>query len=371
VTGKGVASKGVASKGVTGSAKYLVIGSFEAYSGKSAITLGIANQFKQKGFDIAYGKPLGGGSSQAKSDGPDEDVSFIGQTLGLEGDRIQPTVLTLNSSTLERHLRTPDVTPYTSQLQAQKASQAGDLVLLEGAGTIDEGRLFQMSVPQIAEQVDGKILVVARYHSMLLLDHLLTAKQQMGDRFLGVVINDVPQAQFELVNGDLRQFLEDHEIPVFGVLPSSTLLHSVSVEELQKKLQAEVLCRADRLDLMVESLTIGAMNVNSALKYFRQRHNMAVVTGGDRTDLQLAALETSTQCLILTGHIPPTKAILARAEEMEIPILSVDLDTLTTVEIIDRAFGQVRLHEPIKVACIFELVAEHVDGDRLLAALGM
>jgi uncharacterized protein len=143
------------------------------------------------------------------------------------------------------------------------------------------------------------------------------------------------------------------------------------VAELQKKLDAEVLCRSDRLDLMVESLTIGAMNVNSALKYFRQRHNMAVVTGGDRTDLQLAALETSTQCLILTGHIPPTKTILTRAEEMEIPILSVDLDTLTTVEIIDQAFGQVRLHEPIKVDCVCQMTAEYIDCDRLLLALGL
>ena len=77
---------------------------------------------------------------------------------------------------------------------------------------------------------------------------------------------------------------------------------------------------------------------------------MAVVTGGDRTDLQLAALETSTHCLILTGHIPPQPLILSRAEDLEIPILTVNLDTLTTVEIVDRAFGHVRLQEPIKVS---------------------
>jgi len=52
--------------------------------------------------------------------------------------------------------------------------------------------------------------------------------------------------------------------------------------------------------------------------------------------------------LILTGQLPPTSFILTKAEELEIPILSVDLDTLTTVEIVDHS-GQVRLHEPIKV----------------------
>jgi len=138
-----------------------------------------------------------------------------------------------------------------------------------------------------------------------------------------------------------------------------------------RRLGAEVLCRPDRMELMVESLKIGAMNVNSALEYFRRAHNMAVVTGGDRTDIQVAALETSTQCLILTGHLPPTDTILSRAEDLEVPILSVDLDTLTTVEIIDKAFGQARLHEPIKVQEICQMMANHFDGDRLLAKLGL
>ena len=98
---------------------------------------------------------------------------------------------------------------------------------------------------------------------------------------------------------------------------------------------------------------------------------MAVVTGGDRTDIQLAALESSTQCLILTGHLPPSPLVIGRAEEMEIPVLSVDLDTLTTVEIIDSTFGNVRLHEPIKVECVTQLMAEHFDLKGIMASLGL
>jgi uncharacterized protein len=94
-------------------------------------------------------------------------------------------------------------------------------------------------------------------------------------------------------------------MPVLGVMPRSPLLRSVTVEELARRLQAQVLCCHDRLDLLVETLSIGAMNVNSAMEFFRRRRNMAVVTGADRTDIQLAALEASTQCLILTGAGDP------------------------------------------------------------------
>jgi hypothetical protein len=262
------------------------------------------------------------------------------------------------------------VPDYPQQLRQRAHAQQGDVVILEGPGTLSDGLMFNLSLAQMAETVDAVVLLVARFHSMLLLDGLLAAQQQLGDRLIGVVINDVPGNRLEHVDQQLRAFLEQQELAVFGVLPSSQILRSVSVAELAQQLRAEILCRGDRLDLMVESLTIGAMNVNSALRYFQQGHNMAVVTGGDRTDLQLAALETSTQCLILTGHIPPSNVILSRAEDLEIPILSVDLDTLTTVEIIDRAFGQVRLHEPVKVACVREMAATYLDCDRLLTLLG-
>jgi hypothetical protein len=140
---------------------------------------------------------------------------------------------------------------------------------------------------------------------------------------------------------------------------------------LAKRLNAKVLCREDRLDLLVQNLSIGAMNVNSALEYFRKGKNMAVITGGDRSDLQMAALETSTHCLILTGHVAPQDFIISRAEDLEVPILSVNLDTLTTVEIVDQAFGHVRLQEPIQVQCMQDLMENHFDIDRLMQQLGI
>jgi uncharacterized protein len=353
------------------SAKYLLIGSLEAYSGKSAAILGIAYHLKAKGLDLAYGKPLGGGWGQTQAADNDDDVQFVAQMLDLPPDRLQLPLFTLDTATVEKRLRLEDQIDYRQRLAEQSQHQAGDLVVLEGPGSLWEGKLFDLSLLEVAETVQASVLLVIRYHSILLLGSVLAAKEQLGDRLLGVVINDVPSDQEESIESLIRPTLEKHGIAVFGVLPSNTLLRSVTVGELVRRLDAEVLCRRDRMDLMVESLTIGAMNVNSALKYFRARHNMAVVTGGDRTDLQLAALETSTQCLVLTGHIPPTKEIISRAEDLEVPILSVDLDTLTTVEIIDRAFEEVRVHEPIKFQCVCQMFDAHFDSDRLLSSLGL
>ncbi|NJL22685.1 MAG: phosphotransacetylase family protein, partial [Leptolyngbyaceae cyanobacterium SM1_3_5] len=318
---------------------------------------------------IAYGKPLG--TFWSAIDNIDEDVRFLAETLKLPAQRLCPTLAALDADSIARRISGDDAIDYAARLRDSLQPPAGDLVLLEAAGTLEEGRLFDLSLLQMAAAIDAAVVLVARCPSLQVADSLLWAKQCLGDRLVGVLLNDIPADQQEKVANQLQPFLEQQGIPVLALLPRNHLLRSVSVGELVNQLQAEVLCRPDRLDLMVESLTIGAMNVNSALKYFRKAHNMAVVTGGDRADLQLAALETSTQCLILTGHIPPMATILARAEDLEIPILSVDLDTLTTVEIVDRAFGQVRLHEPIKVQCVYQMMEKYLDVDRLMQQLGL
>ncbi len=354
------------------SAKYVLIGSTETYSGKSATVLGLSHQLQQTGLDITYGKPLGTCLSTSGRTVVEEDVQFIAHSLNLPENRIAPTMLALDEVTVQKRLRGEDKTDYQQSLVQQYLQMSqGDLVLLEGPGDLEEGKLFELSLLQVANLLDAAVLLVARYKSLLSVEALLSAKQRLGDRLVGVVLNDIPAEQLEAVASLCRPYLENQGIPVLAMLPKSDLLRSVSVGELVKQLKADVLCRNDRLDLMVESLAIGAMNVNAAVKYFRKRRNMAVVTGGDRVEIQQAALETSTQCLILTGQLPPPPFILSRAEELEIPILSVDLDTLTTVEIVDRTFGQVRVHEPIKVQCIRQLMGEHFDLDRLLSKLGL
>ncbi|MEC4820006.1 MAG: phosphotransacetylase family protein [Scytonema sp. PMC 1069.18] len=354
------------------SAKYLLIGSTEAYCGKSATILGMSHILGQKGLNIAYGKPLGTCLGDSEGNMVEEDVQFIADSLNLPESRIAPIMLDLNEIAVHKRLRGEDKIDYQKSLAQQYSQiQGGDLVLLEGPGNLEEGSLFDLSLLQVAKVMNATVLLVARYKSLLSVEALLSAKQRIGDRLIGVVINDVPAEQLQVVNTTVRSFLEERGIPVLGMLPKSDLLRSVSVRELMCQLKAEVLCRSDRLDLMVENLAIGAMNVNAAVKYFGMRRNMAVVTGGDRVEIQQAALETSTQCLILTGQLPPPPFILHRAEELEVPILSVDLDTLTTVEIINRAFGNVRVHEPIKVECIRYLMAKHFDVDRLLSLLGL
>ena len=352
-------------------AKYLLVSSTEAHSGKSAIILGITHHLAKQGVKVAYSKPMGTCLKRNFGEVMEKEVNFLKNSLGLSTEQVQSPLLCLDQGTIGKRLQGNDDNDYSQALQEHINRLAGDVVLLEGADTLWEGSLFNLSTGDIADAVDASILLVSRYDSLLFAANLLTAKKILGDRLIGVVINDIPPQHLEEVASLIKPYLEGQNIPVWGMIPQDKLLNSVSVRELATRLDAEVLCRRDRLDLLVESLIIGAMNVNSALEFFRKRENMAVVTGGDRTELQMAALETSTHCLILTGHTPPKPFILSRAEDLEVPVLSVDFDTLTTVEIVDDSFGKVPIHEPIKVKRIQDLMAQYFDFERLTEYLSL
>ncbi len=357
----------------------LLIGSCEPFSGKSALALGIARQLIAANQSIRFGKPLATSVewdpevSSLPQPLIDDDVRFIGTTLGLSEDQLIPSLQVLAPATADQRLA-------SSQLDAGKGFEAlckqlqensACINLLEAAGSLHEGLLYGLSLGQLARGLDARVVLVHLWQDSCSVDALLAAREQLGDHLLGIVLNAVTPDEVEKLESTVVPALEALGLAVFGVMPRSPLLRSVTVGELVRRLGAQVICCSERVDLLVETLSIGAMNVNSAMEFFRRRRNMAVVTGADRTDIQLAALEASTQCLILTGAGQPLPQLINRAEELEVPLLKVEHDTLATVEVIEQAFGHVRLHEAIKATYAFRLVEEHCYLDRLFKALGL
>jgi len=346
-------------------AKYLVIGSLEPYSGKTGVILGIIHQLKSRNIDVSYIKPI----SSSFDEEEDVDTKLIEKILSLPQDRIVPPLIHMDWDKISQKIENQDTNNYLSNVISQIKSIQGDLVLIEGAGTLDEGALFGMSLSEMAEKIDCPVVLVVKTKGYPPVDSILKAKRELGNRLIGIVINGVLPEQVEMIQTQLKSYLISQGISILGILPQNSLLASISVREIAKQLRARILCRSDRLDLMVESLMIGAMNVNAALEYFRKYRNKAVVTGSDRTDLHFAALETSTSCLILTGTTPPDPILLSRAEDLEVPVLAVNLDTLTTIEIIENSFGKARIQEDIKINCIQELMAQYFDFAHLLERL--
>ena len=206
---------------------------------------------------------------------------------------------------------------------------------------------------------------------MHLVDDVLTARFRLGEQLMGILINQAPEEGRDFIDEYAGPFLEDKEIELLGVLPSVPKLSALSVGELIELLDAEVLTDSYNPDALAETLTVGAMTAEAALSRFRRYQNKAVITGGDRTDIQLAALETSTTLLILTGNLRPSPLIIQQAESLGVPILLVKENTMETVELVERAHGKTRLGQPDKLDIFLQLMEQHVDIKRIYAAIGL
>ena len=353
----------------------LLVGSCEPFSGKSALVMGLVQQLRDKGQSLRYGKPLATSIEQQTSGDTliDDDVRFVGDIFDLPPSALLPSLTSSTPEPTKKQLATGSlVAPEQALEQLRGVLGVGEgITLLEAAGSLNEGLLFGLSLPQLAHGLQAPVLLAHAWEDAGSVEPLLQAKALLGDQLLGVVLNNVEPDQITALRAELSPALQALGLPLYGLLPRSPLLRSVTVGELVQRLRAEMLCCRERKDLLVETLSIGAMNVNSAMEVFRQQRNMAVVTGADRTDIQLAALEASTQCLILTGAGDPLPQLVSRAQELDVPLLKVEHDTLATVAVIEKAFGHVRLHEAVKATYAARMVAEHCDFAALFSRLGL
>jgi BioD-like phosphotransacetylase family protein len=215
------------------------------------------------------------------------------------------------------------------------------------------------------------VLVVTRYDGILAADRALAAREALGDRLIGAIFTAVDEPEAGAAAEIVAPALERRGLPVLGLMPAERALLAISVGELVRGLSGRLIVGVEAGDNLIEHLVIGAMNAEAALTYFRQRANKAVVTGGDRTDLQLAALETPTTCLVLTGNLYPSPQVVERARAQRVPIVLVEQDTLGAVREIERLFTAARFRQPRKVERLMPLLEEQVDLPRLLTLAGL
>jgi BioD-like phosphotransacetylase family protein len=348
--------------------KSLYVTSVDQYSGKTALCLALGRIYQDKGLKVGYLKPFSLRPWRVGDKVADEDASFIIDSLGLNATpwELCPVVITperlreyLSSTRKPNYL--PEIKETVEFLQGRK-----DLILLEGGGSLREGYVVNLPTTEVAEALDSCVVVVVQFcEDACLLDDILAAKFRLKSALSGVVINRVPEKSKGFVNNLVVPYLENAGVPVLGVLPDSRELAALSVGEIIDVLEAEILTDYVDRNALVEALMVGAMTEDAALRRFRKQHNKAVITGGDRTDIQLAAMETSTTCLILTGNLHPSSLIIKQADAMQVPVLLVPGNTMETVETLDRIFGKTRLGQESKLDLFQKLVSQHVDLERL------
>jgi BioD-like phosphotransacetylase family protein len=353
--------------------KSIYITSIERYSGKTAACLALGRHFQSDGYKVGYLKPLSLQPWRIGRKIADEDATFVKQVLGLQAEPWELSPVVVTPEYLREYIEQGAKDTMELVKEAYEQARSGeDILLLEGGASLREGHAVGLPTPAVAHTFSSHVLVIVKFRSDIrVLDDALSAKARLGELLSGVIINRVPDESESFVKELAIPYLEERSVTVFGALPEAPALAALTVKEIIDVLGAHVLTENADLDAMVETLTVGAMTADAALHRFRKQMNKAVITGGDRTDIQLAALETSTTCLVLTGNLKPSPLIVKQAESMGVPVLLVPTNTMETIEKIEQVFGKSRLGQPAKLAQFEQLMADHVNIERIHQALGL
>lgn len=343
--------------------------SSDPYSGKTLTCLVLGARWQRAGLRVGYLKPLGLAPVKVGEEVTDEDVPFVAKQFDDEA-----ALSCLCPVMLGSHLCQADPEELRGRVKEAflVSSRGKDVMLIGGLGSVLScGSAFGLSAPSLAEMFNARVVLVTRADSFLAVDNVASAQEALGDRLVGLILNRVPASEQEMVEEKMIPCLQSRGVKVLGWLRDDPLLSSVSVRELARATGGELLCGEERADQLVESFVVGAMGMESALRYFRQTARKCVITGGDRVDIQLAALETPTRCLILTGNLRPSHRVIARASDRNVPVLLVRADTLTTVTVVEQLLGKQRIREQTKLDHALAQFEGRLSLTALDAALGL
>ena len=331
----------------------IYVTSLEGGSGKTTVCAGIGKYLKDDGKKVGFFKPVIAGSKPAGA--ADGDAVFIKQILTL-----RDSVKSINPSYSDDSKLTSDITE-----DFNKIARGKDVVIVE-----DLDEQSQVSYA-ILEALNARVIIVAGDSVELPGEKLLTACKYYKEHLLGVVLNKAPAGQIERVRSEATASFSQAGINILGVLPEDRTLLALSVGELAEYIRGEILNNNEKSAELVENVMLGALVVDPGPDYYGRKVNKAAVLRTERQDMQMAALETSTRALVLSGDAAPTPLIRNRAENKSVPIIQASDDVASIVANIEDALAKTRFNQENKLTKLVEIMKQHFNFEAMYKGSGL
>lgn len=350
----------------------IYVGSTSGFSGKNMLVMGLGLKLQKDGYKVGYMKPVGAVPKEIDGELWDEDAYFVQKLMGggHGPDVVTPVLVTQDFKVKAFSGKTGDLKSEIRQAY-EKISADCDVMVVGGSGSMYSGKYCGVDGLTLAGELDLKCVVIDRYQDELKYDFLMAVGEALDDRLVGVVLNDIPGGVMDEIETLLKPFMERIGIKVLGVIPKDPLMGAIKVTDLAERLGGKVISSHQKADKVVENFLIGTMQVENFMTHFRKNKNSAVIVGGDRSDVQLVALEGNCPCLVLTGNLYPNDIILTRSEVLEIPIVIVRDDTYTVAKKMETILSRHKLRDEIKIRQGAQLVSSSIDYEFIKKGMGL
>lgn len=243
---------------------------------------------------------------------------------------------------------------------SDKLLKDNTLLIVEGSSSISDE-----DSKQLANTLNAQILMIMAYKPGIGNSDLTRWQDTFGKRLHGCIVNKVTRHQSNAASKGLKQSLQSVGIPNFGMIPEDRRLQAITVGDLASHIGGEFITCSQVVQPLIENYMVGGLGLDSGQDYFKNKGNKAAIVRGDRPDIQMAALTTSTSCMVLTNGVPPIEYVRHESELEGIPIILVQSDTLTTMNLLNTVQNNSQFDHPEKLVRLADLINKHLDLEPL------
>ncbi len=232
------------------------------------------------------------------------------------------------------------------------ASSGKDSVIIEA--TADSQLSAELA--RLAASQSARIILVEAWNA----PHPESYKA-FAAQLLGVIVNKVPKHDLAKAKETEAARLGASGVSLLGVVPEDRSLLAPSVADIAAGIKASILNNPEKSGRLVENVMLGALSIDSGLPYYNRKAAKAAVLHIDRPDMQLAALETDTVCLVLGGSKKaPIHSVAFKAENKGVPILQSEKSVPDIVKDIETILDKSQFHHEEKLALLSDLFEKNI-----------
>lgn len=359
----------------------IFIAATQQNDGKTTTALGLFKALSTHYGRVGFIKPVGQRFVDVEGKRIDEDSVLIDQTFNIHCPLEAMSPIAVEPEFTRRYINNANHPQLVERIHRSfdRTAWEKDFVIIEGTGHAGVGSVFDLSNARVARLLQSQVLLVAkggigRPIDEVALNQALFDKE--GVEIVGVILNKILPEKFEYVVDFAKRGLERLGLNLVGAIPEESLLAHASLGQIARTIKGTFINAREKSRRRVKRVVIGAMNSEHVIEYFQQ--GTLVITPGDRADVILAALSTTSLSgrdgntlagMILSGDLLPEHNVRQLIEESDMPVIATSLDSYAVASAIHTMTVKTLPGDQEKIDRIQHLFERHVQLDHLIKKL--
>ncbi len=349
--------------------------------GKTTACLGLFAALQHLYPRVGFIKPVGQRYVEVEGLKVDEDSYLLDRIYNVHVPIESMSPITIDPTFTRRFLANPEET-YAQLVDKicrafDRVSWEKDFTLIEGTGHAGVGSVFDLSNARVARILDAKVILVCPGGIGRPVDEIALNKalfDQVGVEIIGAILNKVEADKLPQIAHYAGLGLARLGVPLLGVLPVQKMLSAPNLSQVAEEIGGRWLnARVTGAHERILRVVVGAMTAKGIIDHL-QPGNL-LITPGDRDDVILAAISATSISgtkaiagIILTNDILPHPKLLELLAQTDLPVIAAREDAYTITSKIHNMTVKTQPQDTDKIPVIKQLVTEHVDMSKLLAA---